>query len=179
MKTPRALPTYTSSGWMLFTGVLSITVLVDVVVGAIVRATLPVGHHAAGWLLRPVVIYGHVEHVTPGPPLLGLALLFVIGVVVPLQICPGFRQIPVLLIGWALGLGGAISNRLESGTRGTVTDYLAFHGVPWHGRAVYNLADLQIELSVALTLVGLAMYAVRSRRGRHVPKYSSVTGATN
>ena len=151
---------------MLFIGVLSITVLVDVVVGAIVRATLPIGHHAAGWLLRPVILYGHVEHVTPGAPLLGLALLFVIGIVTPLLIRPGLRQTPVLLIGWALGLGGGISNRVESGMRGTVTDYLAFHGVPWHGHAVYNLADLQIEL--VLILVGLVMYAIRDRRARAV-----------
>lgn len=53
------------------------------------------------------------------------------------------------LVGYAMVLGGALSNGLDRALRGYVVDFLDFHALGWHWPA-FNIADMGIFCGAAL-----------------------------
>ena len=62
------------------------------------------------------------------------------------------KPLPKLeLVGYAMVLGGALSNGLDRALRGYVVDFLDFHTWGWHWPA-FNFADMGIVCGAALLL---------------------------
>ncbi|MDP3654444.1 MAG: signal peptidase II [Rhodoferax sp.] len=61
------------------------------------------------------------------------------------------------LLGFALILGGALSNGLDRALRGYVVDFLDFHAWGWHWPA-FNFADIGIVCGAALLLLASWRY---------------------
>ncbi len=62
------------------------------------------------------------------------------------------KPLPKLeLVGYAMVLGGALSNGLDRALRGYVVDFLDFHAWGWHWPA-FNFADMGIVCGAAFVV---------------------------
>ena len=75
------------------------------------------------------------------------------------------KPLPKLeLVGYAMVLGGALSNGLDRALRGYVVDFLDFHAWGWHWPA-FNFADMGIVCGAALVV--FASWSHKRRRNLH------------
>ena len=133
----------------------------DLLVGVFIRHALVTSREAAGWILQPLALYGHTEHV--GARLSPVVLVAAISVpilvwksAVVVRLLP-----PVAVIAMAVAMAGAASNAVEVLLRGAATDYLAFRHLPLVGNDLYNLADVEIYLGGAIAVAWLLPFVMR------------------
>jgi hypothetical protein len=135
--------------------------VINLAVGVLVRVTLPVSHRATGWVVRPLILFGHTEHLVPR--LSTGTVVAVATAVLAMILAPTLQGTRLLVTAAALAMAGGLANMLEALLRGSASDYLAFRRVPRFDQGVYNLADLEIGAALVLTVVGglSAFFAVQ------------------
>lgn len=145
----------------VFLGIAALTLLLDQVSKAVVRASLPL-HESIG--LVPGVFYlTHIENVGAAFGLLpGQRILFVLVSVVVLFVITVYivRQKPASAwVVFALGLiaGGALGNLVDRAGAGVVTDFFEFGFVEF---PVFNVADSAIVVGVTILIAWLVFAPV-------------------
>jgi signal peptidase II len=83
-----------------------------------------------------------------------LVVMAIIGWILWRPARAGFSDTPMLRIGFALVLGGAVGNFIDRATRGTVTDFLQFFFGSYEFPS-FNAADSAITIGAGLLILDL------------------------
>jgi len=99
----------------------------------------------------------------PDTALIALAALVIVFVIYLWRNTPPTR--PVAHFGYALIIGGAVSNLIDRTIYGHVVDYIQFHTATW-SFAIFNLADSFISVGAGLIVLDELIATMRDRKAQ-------------
>lgn len=135
---------------LLLAVIVAAVVLFDQLTKWVIRNNIDRGESIPdGWPVRLVyytnsgAAFGILQGATP---LLAITSVVGIGLILIYILSPGFAK-PLMRVGFAFMLGGAIGNLIDRVARGEVDDFIKFPNFP-----AFNIADSAINIGVALVI---------------------------
>lgn len=145
----------------MFLGIAALTLLLDQVSKAVVRASIPL-HESIG-LLPGVFYLTHIENVgaafglLPGQRILFVTVSLVVLFVITVYVVKQRPTSPWVVSALGLIAGGALGNLLDRAGAGVVTDFFEFGFIEF---PVFNIADSAIVIGVSILITWLVFSPV-------------------